>query len=678
VTAVYVQPPASGNLGGSGAVLRVCSGDCADALALRSPAGVQVCLGNPPPAPAAQNDNIAQFFRQRGIQNPLPAQAPAAPPPSTTLTRFAQYEQVRGQFDAAKKYGADKPTRREGPKELLLRATKGEVAVRIEVHTEDDVRNALKLASEFGLKTAFEHFERVRPMPDEFRTGHAALVIGPRPTGDVRRLALDGRKFALGTFGSEPRDTAGLRLLAASAVAVGFPPERVLRALTSDAADLLGVGDKLGRLAAGRMADLAVFAGDPLDPSVPVRMTISQGHVTYDAPATVVPAASVVSSQKLPDKLPASYVIKTTRLLRETGEFAPGELHVANGKINGRDQVASVPVFDVGEAPVTPGLVAAHVSVGGELNPDADAAHLRAMDGLTNDDARFRGCRDAGFLTAVAAPGANNVIGGTMEVVRAGDDGFPGVGVKFVLTAAARNSERYPISLAGQVELIDARLRGEPSETNLYLPPALRRGLFAERDRVMEAVRSRRLMACFEVQTRAEIQAALRLISEHKLRGALLLPRDTEELADDILAAGKGVAVVAAPLKARDPERAVRGLVELAKSGVALSLGGDPAEMRVSAALLANAGLPRDAARRALLAQPAEAIGLPAGAGRLNAGDAADFVIWTGDPLDPASRPSAVVARGERQTITASDDAPTSDPRRPATQAPARTGRRGR
>src|SRR5262249_55676139 len=45
ITAVYVQPAGSGNLGGSGAVLRVCPGDCADDLALRPRAGVQVSLG---------------------------------------------------------------------------------------------------------------------------------------------------------------------------------------------------------------------------------------------------------------------------------------------------------------------------------------------------------------------------------------------------------------------------------------------------------------------------------------------------------------------------------------------------------------------------------------------------------------------------------------------------------
>src|SRR5437868_13382532 len=98
-------------------------------------------------------------------------------------------------------------------------------------------------------------------MTEEFRTSRAPLVIGPlagsRPSGDLRKLALDGRRFAIGSFGSEPRDTAGLRFHAAAAVATGFPRDPLLAALTNHAAGLPGVRDHLGRIAAGRYADLA-------------------------------------------------------------------------------------------------------------------------------------------------------------------------------------------------------------------------------------------------------------------------------------------------------------------------------------------------------------------------------------------------------------------------------------
>jgi imidazolonepropionase-like amidohydrolase len=677
VTAVYVQPAAGGNLGGSGAVLRVCFGDCAESIALRAKAGVQVALGTTPQAPAAANNQLADLLRQRGINMPNLNQPAAPPPASTTLTRFAQYEQVRAQFDAAKRYPADKPTRPEPPKELLAHAIKGEVPVRIEIHHEDDLRNALRLANEFGLNAIYEHVERAKPFPEEFAKSSASLVIGGKLSGDLSKLALDGRKFAIGTFGSEPRDTVGLRFQAAAAVAAGIPRDKVLKAITSDAADLLGVGDKLGRIAAGRPADLVVFAGDPLDLSAPVRMTISQGKVTYEAPTAEIAPTPKSENPSVPDKLPASYVLKTTRLLNSSGEFAPGELHVIDGKLSARNgNGATLPVFDLGDAPVTPGLVAAHVSVGGELAPDADASQLRAVDGLAADDAKLRSHRDHGFLTAVVAPGSNNVLAGTIAAIRASDETpAPDLGMKFVLTAAARSAERFPVSLAGQFELIDSRLRFAPSDTNMYLPPAVRSALLAQRDQSLQAVRDRRLLACFEAQTRAEIRAALRLIAEHKLRGTLLLPRDVDELIDEIGQAN--VAVVLPPVKPKDSERVAQGLVALCKTGAPIAFGGDAGDIRTSATWLVNNGLPRNTARRALVGQPAEAIGLPAATGRLQPGDAADFVVWTGDPLDIASRPAAVVVNGERVVIGEDDDAPATDRRRPAA-APARTGRRGR
>src|SRR4029450_10135481 len=106
------------------------------------------------------------------------------------------------------------------------------------------------------------------------------------PADDLRSIALDGRRWAIGTFGDEPRATIELRVHAAPPVADRYPRAQVLHALTRGAAELFGVADKLGTIAVGRPADLAVFAGDPLDPSVPVRLAISQGSITHDAPTS--------------------------------------------------------------------------------------------------------------------------------------------------------------------------------------------------------------------------------------------------------------------------------------------------------------------------------------------------------------------------------------------------------
>src|SRR2546425_5941442 len=73
--------------------------------------------------------------------------SPAAPPPvSNSLTRYAQFEQLRSQFDAAKRYGESKPAHPEPPKELLQRALRSETPVRIEIRSEEHTSELQSLA----------------------------------------------------------------------------------------------------------------------------------------------------------------------------------------------------------------------------------------------------------------------------------------------------------------------------------------------------------------------------------------------------------------------------------------------------------------------------------------------------------------------------------------------------
>jgi imidazolonepropionase-like amidohydrolase len=138
----------------------------------------------------------------------------------------------------------------------------------------------------------------------------------------------------------------------------------------------------------------------------------------------------------------------------------------------------------------------------------------------------------------------------------------------------------------------------------------------------------------------------LRLIADHKLRGVLAGPRQVDDLTDEIRAAG--VAVVAGPARSGDPDKVRAGLVALGRAGAPLAYAGTaPAEIRQTAAWLANGGLPRPQARRGLIT-PAEPFALPSGTARLAPGDTADVIVWDGDPLDPGSRAVAVIAAGQR------------------------------
>jgi len=153
------------------------------------------------------------------------------------------------------------------------RARKGELAVTLEAWDRHEVLRAAELARELGLRGA------VRGAPlagDEhvvaaLKAAGLGVILGPYEADQTRasleslaRLAEAGvpAAFATAAPGATPHD---LRLSAVRAFSAGAPREAAWRALTSDAAQLAGVGSSLGELAPGRAADLVLWSGDPLD-----------------------------------------------------------------------------------------------------------------------------------------------------------------------------------------------------------------------------------------------------------------------------------------------------------------------------------------------------------------------------------------------------------------------------
>lgn len=75
---------------------------------------------------------------------------------------------------------------------------------------------------------------------------------------------------------------AGAIQQARTAVRWGMPREAALAAITSQAAELIGVGDRVGKLAAGYDGDLVLWSGDPLDPASRPLLVVVDGNVVLD------------------------------------------------------------------------------------------------------------------------------------------------------------------------------------------------------------------------------------------------------------------------------------------------------------------------------------------------------------------------------------------------------------
>jgi imidazolonepropionase-like amidohydrolase len=78
-----------------------------------------------------------------------------------------------------------------------------------------------------------------------------------------------GVKFCFGTFDVE--FARNLPFQAAAASAFGLPPQDALKAVTINAAEIFGVADQIGSIEKGKLADLILTDGDPLEATTSIK-----------------------------------------------------------------------------------------------------------------------------------------------------------------------------------------------------------------------------------------------------------------------------------------------------------------------------------------------------------------------------------------------------------------------
>jgi len=172
--------------------------------------------------------------------------------------------------------------------EALLPALDGSLPVIVRAHRADDILTAVRLAEEFGLKLILSHGTEAWKVAATLAARNIPVVVGPVSTQpeaietlgatyeNAARLHRAGVRIAF-----QVGDVTNARMLpyeAGLAVAHGLPWEEAIRALTINAAEILGVADRVGSLRPGRDADLIVTEGDPLQPLARLRHLVIAGQ----------------------------------------------------------------------------------------------------------------------------------------------------------------------------------------------------------------------------------------------------------------------------------------------------------------------------------------------------------------------------------------------------------------
>ena len=153
---------------------------------------------------------------------------------------------------------------------------------------------------------------------------------------------------------------------------------------------------------------------------------------------------------------------------------------------------------------------------------------------------------------------------------------------------------------------------------------------------------------------RSDIETALRLAREFKLRLVLAGAQEAWEIAGAIAAAG--VPVLVEPLD-NIPSYDALGVryenaAALSRAGVKVVLlendTHNARNLRQQAGNAVSYGLTWDQALRAVTLSPAEVFGVADRYGSLEAGKVANVVVWTGDPFEFSTGVDAVIIRGRQ------------------------------
>ena len=160
--------------------------------------------------------------------------------------------------------------------EALVPGVTGEVPVFFFVNRERDIRTLLLFLEKFpDMKGVIVGGQQAFRVADELASRDIPVVVGSvlSPTTDREDpisaawsnagiLHAAGVKVSFGT--NDIAQVRNLPYFAAKSVAFGLPAEAGLRAVTLNAAEILGLGDLMGSIDVGKRADLIVTDGDPL------------------------------------------------------------------------------------------------------------------------------------------------------------------------------------------------------------------------------------------------------------------------------------------------------------------------------------------------------------------------------------------------------------------------------
>jgi len=271
-----VSGPGSGNVVGGQALAMKTAGRTMEEMVIKEPIGMKIALG----------ENPKRVYNEQKKM------------PSTRMGTAALLRdclvQAQNYLEKLKKHREkpDEVFERELKWEAMIKVLEGEIPLRAHAHRADDILTAIRIAEEFGVKVVIEHATEGHKIAQILAEKGVPVVVGPGLTSRSKIelkemsfrtpgiLAKAGVKVALMT--DHPViPVQYLPICAVLAVKEGMAEEDALRAITINAAEIIGLDHRLGSIEVGKDGDLVIYNGHPFNYLSRVEKVFVNGRLVY-------------------------------------------------------------------------------------------------------------------------------------------------------------------------------------------------------------------------------------------------------------------------------------------------------------------------------------------------------------------------------------------------------------
>jgi imidazolonepropionase-like amidohydrolase len=175
--------------------------------------------------------------------------------------------------------------------EALVPVTRGELPVLVFADRAREIRGAVEFCDKQKLKMILAGGTEAYKVKDLLRSKGISVILRPTLTEPLdeddaydrlltqpAELSAAGVKFAFGSFDNSFARRLGQQ--AANAVAHGLPYDEALKGVTLYPAQIFGLADQVGTIETGKVANVIVTNGDPLELTTDVRYLFIKGQLT--------------------------------------------------------------------------------------------------------------------------------------------------------------------------------------------------------------------------------------------------------------------------------------------------------------------------------------------------------------------------------------------------------------